>query len=415
MTPTDTNAQDNRTADEVLLLTDTEIGMELAGRLENEAINCITDPYDALIELSKGNCSTVIVSAPRDNFTGLAKAIRRLNSEAKVLAFCRPDDNAELAESTEGLVDEYCSFPPTRGELTMLLRTLAGQADVAVEPQPINITGESLKGLLTSVRSAEAMEAQVAEIISAGLESPVKWVDASACPAGAEPLLMLAGEPARLLIPEQPVKINQAADALIADLHQCLPPLVDISRRMESLHRLAITDHLTGAYNRRYFYRLTDHVLQRAGEEGFRATLLLYDIDDFKKYNDQYGHAVGDEILRDTAAMIQHISREQDIVARIGGDEFAVLFWDEQPRETNSQPLTDIWAMADRFRQAVADHAFQSLGPDATGMLTISGGLAGCPQNGATCLELLQEADRALRTAKQSGKNAICLVGETRG
>jgi diguanylate cyclase (GGDEF)-like protein len=174
---------------------------------------------------------------------------------------------------------------------------------------------------------------------------------------------------------------------------------------------LAITDHLTGAYNRRYFYHLADQVLHRAAEHNFRATLLLYDIDDFKNYNDNFGHAAGDEILRDTAMLMRRISREHDVVARIGGDEFAVLFWDYELRSPDSQPLQDAWDLSDRFRQAVERHDLKSLGSNAAGTLTISGGLASFPEHGRTCLELMRQADRALRLAKESGKNAIRLVG----
>ena len=116
-------------------------------------------------------------------------------------------------------------------------------------------------------------------------------------------------------------------------------PLAGQARRTEALHRLAVTDHLTGAYNLRYFEHFTDQLLRRPPAENFRATVLMYDIDGFKRYNDTYGHAAGDEILRQMAALMKHVTRAQDVVARIGGDEFAVLFWDaEPPRRPGSAP-----------------------------------------------------------------------------
>lgn len=191
-----------------------------------------------------------------------------------------------------------------------------------------------------------------------------------------------------------------------------MPALVSTAERTESLHRLAVTDHLTGAYNRRYFYHLTDRILAQAEGRGYRVTLLLYDVDDLKQYNDTYGHAAGDEILRETAAMMREITRSQDIVARIGGDEFAVLFWDsDPPRDPGSEPLDSAYDLADRFRRAVAGMEFPSLGPDAAGVLSISGGLANYPKDGASCRELLRSADRALDQAKRAGKNGIRIIG----
>jgi diguanylate cyclase (GGDEF)-like protein len=400
----------NHAGGKILLLADGEIGQDLAARFESDRVLCAADPYDALKELAGRDCSTVILPAPRPEIKGLAKAIRRLNGKAKLMAFCRTDDLDAVAAETEGLIDECCLFPPTRGELNALLRGL--EAGAPVERLPTAISTETLTRLIAATKTFKNLEAEIAGVVSRVLDAPVKWIDLSQNPAGAELLLILQGEPARALIPEHPVRFNEEFDALIGDLQQTLPSLVGISRRTETLRRLAVTDHLTGAYNRRYFYHLTDQVLCRAEEKQFRATLLLYDIDDFKRYNDRYGHAVGDEILRDTARMIKRISRDHDIVARIGGDEFAVLFWDRAPRSPDSEPLKNAWALADRFRRAVENHQLASLGPAASGTLTISGGLASFPENGRNCLDLLRSADRALRKAKESGKNSIHLVGQ---
>ena len=202
----------------------------------------------------------------------------------------------------------------------------------------------------------------------------------------------------------------EPARVFIASVQKCLPAATAAARRTESLHQLAVTDHLTGAYNRRYFYARTDEVLDEAAAHGLRVTLLLYDIDDFKRYNDRYGHAAGDEILRETAALMKSICREHDVVARIGGDEFAVLFWDA-PRAPGSARLKSAFDLADRFRRTVETLEFRSLGSEAKGVLTISGGLASFPADGKTCRDLLRQADKAIKAAKKSGKNAIKLLG----
>lgn len=392
--------------DDVLLVTDDEAVKELTRHISRPNVVCTDDAYDALLELARRRCAAVVMSAPRPEMDGFAKAIRRLNRKVRLLAVCPPDAPENVRTEVEHIADGCCSYPPTRGELNALLRG-SGQGET---PSPAALSMSDIADLVQAAQSIENLEAHVAERVSRQAGVAMHWTDADTC-GSVEPLLMLSGSSPRLLVPDEPLQCDERLDALIADLHSLLPSLTDAAGRTEALHRLAITDHLTGAYNRRYFYHLADHILQRAAKEDFRATLLLYDIDDFKRYNDEYGHAAGDEILRETAALMRSISREQDIVARIGGDEFAVLFWDHQLRSPDSQPLQDAWDLSDRFRRAVENHDLPSLGPHAKGELTISGGLAMFPENGSTCLDLMRQADRALRTAKTTGKNSIHLVG----
>jgi two-component system cell cycle response regulator len=153
----------------------------------------------------------------------------------------------------------------------------------------------------------------------------------------------------------------------------------------------------------------------------FPVTLLLFDIDNFKKYNDRFGHAVGDEILRQTATLMRKSCRDHDLVARISGDEFAVVFWEKegprQPREPNrtggvSRVPQNIRPILDRFRRTLHSQELACLGPSGKGQLTISGGLAVYPYDANNVNDLIQAADHALMFgAKQSGKNSIFLVG----
>ncbi|MHC4295268.1 MAG: GGDEF domain-containing protein, partial [Planctomycetota bacterium] len=206
--------------------------------------------------------------------------------------------------------------------------------------------------------------------------------------------------------------IDEQTQRFLSGLQEMLPVLIAAARRTELLQHLAITDHLTGAYNRRYFYHMTDQLLSRTQPRCARIALLLFDIDDFKRYNDTYGHAAGDEVLREVARLIQRTTRSHDIVARIGGDEFAVLLWDPtEPRHPDSHPPTSAYMVAERFRQAVAKHEFPALGPEASGVLSISGGLASYPQDGQDTRQLLRSADEAMKLVKQTGKNAISLIG----
>lgn len=184
---------------------------------------------------------------------------------------------------------------------------------------------------------------------------------------------------------------------------------VALDRRQSELYTLAMRDELTGLWNRRYFDRFLERVIDHAAEGRQQATLLVFDIDNFKTYNDHYGHPAGDEILRSTAKLIQSLVREHDVVARIGGDEFAVVFWDKgEPRHLGSQHPDSVIGIAKRFQKAICEHRFPALGEDAVGNLTVSGGLAGFPWDGRTPEELLARADAMALQSKRQGKNAIC-------
>jgi diguanylate cyclase (GGDEF)-like protein len=176
---------------------------------------------------------------------------------------------------------------------------------------------------------------------------------------------------------------------------------------------LAWTDDLSGLHNRRYVERTLDELVERAADKRLRLTVLLFDIDDFKRYNDNFGHDTGDELIREVALLLKRCSRQHDVVARYGGDEFAVVFWDaEQPRVPGSEHPREPMQLAQRFCKAIAEHGFQCLGREAPGPVTISGGLACFPWSGSTREELIAAADEALLAAKRTGKNRIHLAGK---
>lgn len=181
-----------------------------------------------------------------------------------------------------------------------------------------------------------------------------------------------------------------------------------LDAQMDELWDMALRDPLTGAWNRRYFERFLKVILERAAAERFAVTLLLFDIDDFKRYNDRYGHAAGDEILRETTRLMRQMVRPHDVVARIGGDEFAVIFWEsETKRKPDSHHPQDVNKATRRFRAAIAAHKFPKLADEAPGTLTISGGLASFPWDGRSVEQLLERADAMAMASKRQGKNVI--------
>ena len=183
-----------------------------------------------------------------------------------------------------------------------------------------------------------------------------------------------------------------------------------VQLQQEQLRDSAFKDHLTRAWNRRYFDRHLERSLNDARSRRRDLTLLLFDIDDFKHYNDAYGHAAGDDILVETVRLLRAVTRPTDEVCRIGGDEFAVVFYEpDGPREPGSTPPRSIFSIAHRFRQQICAHRFPKLGEQAKGRLTISGGLATFPWDGHDAESLIDHADRLLMQSKREGKNVICL------
>lgn len=194
-----------------------------------------------------------------------------------------------------------------------------------------------------------------------------------------------------------------------------------LADRIRQLEKLATEDDLTSLKNRRYIWEFGRQIIVRARKTSGRVTVLIFDIDDFKHYNDRYGHPAGDDILKQAATLIQRCCRRHDVVARIGGDEFAVVFWDDpkrpdtdaggERRSSSDHPKEAVF-IAERFREQLEKAEFNLLGPGGKGVLTISGGLASFPRDGDTIERLFQKADEALLEAKKSGKNQIYLVGK---
>jgi two-component system cell cycle response regulator len=198
--------------------------------------------------------------------------------------------------------------------------------------------------------------------------------------------------------------------------------------RIRYLEQLATEDDLTGLKNRRYIWEFSRQIIEYAKKENGRVTLLVFDVDDLKKYNDIYGHQAGDEILKQAAALMRRCCRGHDVVGRIGGDEFAVIFWDdpqqqrlvasvksEERRSANADHPAEAITIAKRFVKELSSAGlsnFDGLGSKGKGVLTISGGLASFPRDGQTIEQLFQQADKALLEAKRSGKNRIYLVGK---
>jgi diguanylate cyclase (GGDEF)-like protein len=183
-----------------------------------------------------------------------------------------------------------------------------------------------------------------------------------------------------------------------------------LEQRLQRLSEEALCDQLTGALNRRGLDRYLEAAIESARQRRCEITVMAFDIDDFKAWNDRWGHDAGDVILRQTVRLLGSVIRDGDAVGRIGGDEFAVIFADRTPPRTPGSAHPDsIETVARRFQQQVAAMRFPELGLAAPGSMSISGGLATFPWDGNDAESLLRMADQRSLASKRRGKNCLTL------
>lgn len=172
--------------------------------------------------------------------------------------------------------------------------------------------------------------------------------------------------------------------------------LEEANRRLEAL---AVTDGLTGLFNRRRFEEVLSLEVRRAQRLGTPLSLLMIDVDHFKVYNDTHGHPAGDEVLRRLALLVKERVRSTDIACRYGGEEFAVIL--------PGTSRTDALILANDLRLIVESHPFEDEETQPGGCLTISIGVATYPSDAGDEIALVRAADQALYLAKQGGRNRV--------
>jgi diguanylate cyclase (GGDEF)-like protein len=172
-----------------------------------------------------------------------------------------------------------------------------------------------------------------------------------------------------------------------------------LRQRNEELERLSASDSLTGLSNRRILTQRLSEELLRSQRQNHSFTVVMLDVDDFKKYNDAQGHPQGDEVLKRVANILRTSTRAGDCTARYGGDEFAVLL--------SGKGAEAALQLAERVRERVTEEEFLA------GRITISAGIAEFPDHGHTAEAVISSADEALYQAKREGRNRVVCAQKT--
>ena len=402
----------------------------LRDRYPDCQVNSAGSVLEGIDDLARQRMRAVIAYVDATN-PQLSEAVAGLREAAgehtKVLLCCDPEAEPHVRAAAQGGADDYLLWPLEGGELDQALDYMQMPGSALDEPpapaaslEEIEMLGDLLANL---DEDGFTVLCKLADLIrlALGSESATIVVEGSAATSGGtvvEPVLV---EPIRrqgrtigqITVGHRRGPYRSSDIAKLRHYARLSSHLLAAANNQRQWRAEAMTDLVSGLRNRRYMERFLDDLLQRAAAERFRVTVLLFDVDDFKSYNDKYGHAAGDEVIQRIGQLFQAHCREHDVVTRYGGDEFCVVFWDaDQPRVAGSAHPSDALTVLARFQEALKSYDCASLGAEARGRLTISGGLASFPWDASAAKELIAKADQALLQAKQAGKNRVFVFGD---
>lgn len=183
-------------------------------------------------------------------------------------------------------------------------------------------------------------------------------------------------------------------------IEELLARIYAILNRVQVYHELVLRDELTKAYNRRFMQRRMLEEISRAKRSREKFSVAMIDIDYFKDINDNYGHVVGDQVLKELVNQLIENLRSSDVTCRFGGEEFVVILPDTANEEAH--------AVLERIRQIVASNPY-NITDEGSISITISVGIATFPDDGSTWEELISSADKAMYRAKETGRNKVLM------
>ncbi len=322
------------------------------------------------------------------------------NYDARVRSRWEAAVNGFLSRITQFLHRES-TFDEVRGLLVELLALVE-------QPTSAGTAGDSrLQGILTQLRELQARDGisssemvfllfSIRDILNEAVRSvptePGEEVDPGEGGRGAGQVSALLNRLGLVLF-ETDVRAREEAGAEQDVL------AMEYALLYERTRHIAITDQLTGLHNFGYFWDRLREEKARAERYQRLLSLIIVDIDHFKKYNDSHGHPAGNEVLKRIAEILHAEAREVDIVARYGGEELVIVL----PEATRR----DATAMADRIRNRVWETHFESMHTQPLERISVSAGVATYPIDAYDETELVQRADESLYRAKGDGRNRV--------
>jgi len=287
-----------------------------------------------------------------------------------------------MMEESGAVIERLCTGFPKHGEKAVLdLKDPDAYHRLLIKKEPVVLSGKASIIALPGAKAVEDEDGEQQGIVPIVSREEVR---------GMVLLERQAGEP----------PFSEERLSVLSTLASQLGLALDNARLYRKTLHLSITDGLTGLYNARYFYERLEVEMSRARRYKHELTLFMLDLDFFKRYNDTYGHLVGDEALKHLAGILKENTRETDTVARYGGEEFCVLLPETEPEKA--------LVLAERIRKAVEVAGFYTGAGKAPDSLTVSVGVATFTDEILEAEELVRMADKALYCAKESGRNKVC-------
>ncbi|MEP0829551.1 MAG: diguanylate cyclase [bacterium] len=212
------------------------------------------------------------------------------------------------------------------------------------------------------------------------------------------------GKPVGALLAESPLAgiFNQKDEKLLTVVARSAAMAIENALLHHRMEELTITDELTGIYNYRYFADKLKEEQRRAARYSLPLSLIMLDVDWFKKFNDTYGHEVGNLVLKGITAVVKKCIRDVDIFCRYGGEEFVIIL--------PQTPQVEVARIGERIRQQIEESTFGGGGNIPDLKVTVSVGVTSFPENGKSHDEILSVVDQALYRAKGAGKNLVCVI-----